>query len=104
MVRVAVSPPKVEPLKHFTIMTRSIKDYFQYVSASTMILSGIVLTFICFFTKGDVTKGVLWYMAQALTFAGSVFGISIYFHTKLGEIKSEVKEYIKKKSTHNEDN
>lgn len=79
------------------MMTKTMKEYFQYVSASAMILSGIVLTFICFFTNGDVTNGVLWYMAQALTFAGGVFGISIYFRTKLGEFKSEITEYINAK-------
>lgn len=78
-------------------MTKTTKDYFQYVSASAMIVSGIVLTFICFFANGDVTNGVLWYMAQVLTFAGSVFGVSVYFRTKLGEFKSEIKEYINTK-------
>lgn len=78
-------------------MKKNVKDYIQYVVASTMVLSGIVLTFICFFVTGDVTNGVLWYMAQALTFAGGVFGLSIYFSTKLGEFKSEVTEYINAK-------
>lgn len=77
-------------------MTKSIKDYFQYVSALMLIVSGIVLTFICFFANGDVSNGVRCYMAQALTFAGGVFGVSLYFHTKLVELKSEIKEYINK--------
>ncbi|WP_288318449.1 hypothetical protein [Xylanibacter caecicola] len=80
-------------------MTRTIKDYFQYVSASMLIVSGVVLTFICFFVNGDVSNGVLCYMAQALTFAGGVFGVSLYFHTKLVEFKSEIKEYIDKYNT-----
>ena len=79
------------------MMTKTVKDYFQYVSASAMILSGIVLTFICFFANGDVTNGVLLYMAQALTFAGGIFGVSLYFHTKLGEFKREITEYINTK-------
>lgn len=78
-------------------MKKTIKDFIQYVCASTMMLSGIVLTFICFFRNGDVTDGVLWYMAQALTFTGGVFGVSLYFHTKLGEFKSEITEYINMK-------
>lgn len=78
-------------------MTKTVKEYFQYVTASTMILSGIVLTFICFFTNGDVTSGVLWYVAQALTFAGGVFGVGLYFHTKFGELKNEITEYINTK-------
>lgn len=78
-------------------MTKTTKEYFQYISALAMMLSGIVLTFICFFTNGDVTNGVLWYMAQALTFAGGVFGVSLYFRTKFSEFKSEITEYINTK-------
>lgn len=59
-----------------------------------MIVSGIVLAFISFFTKDDVTEGVLLYLAQALTFAGGVFGLNIYFRTKLGVAETSVKEYI----------
>ena len=62
-----------------------------------MILSGVVLTFISFFVNGDVTEGVLWYMAQALTYAGGIFGVSIYFRTKLGSSIMEIKDIIDKK-------
>ena len=78
-------------------MTRSTKDYYQYICAVAMILSGIILSFISFFVKGDVTNGVLWYTAQALTFAGGIFGISLYFRTNLGEFKSDIKEFINTK-------
>lgn len=80
-------------------MNKSIKEHVQYATASAMVLSGIVLTFICFFVNGDITNGVLWYMAQALTFAGGVFGVSIYFSAKLGELKNEITEFINGKKT-----
>ncbi len=65
----------------------NIKDWMQYGSAIAMILSGITLAFLSFFQNdGDIGDGVLWYVAQALTYAGSVFGVSIYFRTKLGEM------------------
>ena len=51
------------------------------MTATVMKVSGVVLSFISFFTKGDVTDGVLWYMAQGLTFAGAIFGVSVYFKT-----------------------
>lgn len=75
-------------------MTTNSKEWIQYSTASLMVVSGVVLTFISFFMNGDVTEGVLWYMAQALTFAGGIFGVSIYFRTKLGETESRVKEYF----------
>lgn len=78
-------------------MTTNSKEWIQYLTASLMILSGVVLTFISFFVNGDVTEGVLWYMAQALTYAGGIFGVSIYFRTKLGSSIMEIKDIIDKK-------
>ena len=46
-------------------MTTNSKEWIQYYTAALMVVSGVVLSFISFFTKGDVTDGVLWYMAQA---------------------------------------
>ena len=78
-------------------MTTNSKEWIQYLTASLMIVSGVVLTFISFFVNGDVTDGVLWYMAQALTYAGGIFGVSIYFKTKLGSSVSEIKDIIDRK-------
>jgi hypothetical protein len=75
-------------------MTPNSKEWLQYGTAVLMVISGIVLTFLSFFIKDDVTDGVLWYMAQALTFAGAVFGVNIYFKTKLGESENRIKQYI----------
>lgn len=62
-----------------------------------MIVSGIVLSFISFFVNGDITEGVLWYMAQALTYAGGIFGVSIYFKTKLGQSVTQIEDLIDRK-------
>ncbi len=71
-----------------------IKDWIQYSSAIAMIVSGIVLAFLSFFwNNGDISDGVLWYVAQALTYAGGIFGVSIYFKTKLGDFESRLKEH-----------
>lgn len=75
-------------------MRANTKDWIQYASAIAMVLSGIVLAFLSFFLTADhnITDGVLWYVAQALTFAGAVFGISVYIKSKVGEVKSEIIE------------
>ena len=70
------------------------KDWIQYGSAIAMILSGIVLTFLSYFQYGDVAEGVLWYMAQALTYAGAIFGVSVYFRTKLGDFESRTRQEL----------
>ena len=60
-----------------------------------MIASGIVLAFMSFFRNdGDISEGVLWYVAQALTYAGGIFGVSIYFKTKLGDFESRTRQEI----------
>lgn len=72
------------------------KDWIQYGSAIAMILSGIILAFLSFFKNdGDIAQGVLWYVAQALTYAGSIFGVSVYFRTKLGDLRSDMRNEIK---------
>jgi hypothetical protein len=37
---------------------------------------------------------VLIYIAQALCYAGGIFGVSIYFKNKMGEFESNAKEKI----------
>lgn len=71
------------------------KDWIQYGTAIAMIVSGIVLAFLSFYkNNGDIAEGVLWYIAQALTYAGGIFGVSIYFKTKLGDFESRTKREI----------
>ena len=79
-------------------MTANSKEWIQYMTATLMVVSGVVLSFISFFTKGDVTDGVLWYMAQGLTFAGAIFGVSVYFKTKLGESENRIKQFFVEQS------
>ena len=71
------------------------RGWIQYGSAIAMILSGIVLAFFSFFwNNGTIAESVLWYMAQALTYAGGIFGVSIYFKTKLGDFESRTRKEI----------
>ena len=77
-------------------MKENTKEWIQYSTALLMILSGVVLAFLSFFLNGyDIADGVLWYIAQALTYAGAIFGVSVYFKTKLGEARQEFERMIK---------
>ncbi len=70
------------------------KDIIQYASAIAMIVSGITLAFLSFFKNdGDISEGVLWYVAQALTYAGGIFGVSIYFKTKLSDLEKRINHH-----------
>ena len=78
-------------------MTTHSKEAIQYGSAIAMVGSGIILAFLSFFLNGyNIADGVLWYIAQALTYAGAIFGVSVYFKTKLGEFESKAREEWRK--------
>lgn len=77
-------------------MKENTKEWIQYSTALLMIVSGVVLAFLSFFLNDyDIADGVLWYIAQALTYAGAIFGVGIYFKTKLGEAKNEIERFIR---------
>ena len=85
-------------------MKTNTKDWIQYGTAIAMVASGIILSFVCFFLNHySIDDSVLWYVAQALVYAGSVFGVSVYIHTKFGEVKNEVKKDIKNAMERKED-
>lgn len=70
-------------------MKSNTKEWIQYSSAILMILSGIFLAFLSFFFNNyNITNGILWYIAQALVYAGGIFGVSLYFRTKIGDFES----------------
>lgn len=76
-------------------MTPNVKENIQYGTAITMVGSGIVLSFLCFFlNKYNITEGVLWYMSQALVFCGAVFGFNLYMKSRLGEMESRLKDIV----------
>ena len=60
-----------------------------------MIASAIILAFLSFFMTSTIASGILWYISEALVYAGSVFGISIYFRTKLGDFESRTRARVK---------
>lgn len=61
------------------------KDNMASLSAMLLLVSGVVMSFCSFFAtpKGDLSDSVLWYFAQVLIYAGSVFGLKNYVDYKL---------------------
>lgn len=75
----------------------SIKDKIQYVIATILIASGIIIAFLSFFYNSyNIANGVLIYIAQSFVAGGSILGVSIYFRTKLGEFRSDTVNEIEK--------
>lgn len=79
-------------------MTRETRVNIQYFSAIGMLLSGVALSVAGFAVEpvGEISDSVLWYAAQTMIYAGSVFGVSIYvtdrFHAMNERFDREVKQ------------
>jgi len=76
-------------------MKSNTKEWIQYSTAIAMIVSGIALAFLSFFLNDyEISDSVLWYIAQALVYAGGIFGVSLYFKTKLGDFETRTRKEI----------
>ena len=61
------------------------KSYKGVVGALMMLMSGIALSVAGFVVDpvGEISGSVLWYVSQALIYAGSVFGVTVYIDRQL---------------------
>ena len=76
-------------------MSPNVSEGLQSRAAIGMLLSGVVLTFLSFFLNNYVVSdGVLWYVSQTLVYSGAIFGVNVYFKTKLGNFESRVKSEL----------
>lgn len=73
-----------------------IKDKIQYIIAIVLFISGIALAFLNFAFTFTVATGSLIYISEAFITGAGIFGVSIYFKSKLGEFKSDAAELIEK--------
>jgi len=64
------------------MIMKSWKDIVQYSTAVASLTSGIVLAFFQYFNSGDITNGILGYVAQTLVYAASIFGVAMYWNGK----------------------
>ena len=75
------------------LMTQDRKDAVQYASAIGMLIVGVGLSIAGFIVPplGQISDGVLYFFAQCLIYAGSIFGISIYVNGKIESFRKEFK-------------
>lgn len=66
------------------------KDITQYGTAVAAFISGVTLAFIQYFDMGDLSSGVLGYVAQVLVYAASIFGVTMYWNGKYKETMSAI--------------
>ena len=67
------------------MIMRGWKDVVQYSTAVVSLTSGIVLSFFQYFGSGDLSSGVLGYVAQTLVYAASIFGVAMYWNGKYNQ-------------------
>lgn len=74
------------------------KDVIMIVSACVMLASGIVMSFLSFFlSMYQIHDSVLWYFAQTIVYASSVFGIGSYVNYKIKGFENHVNDSTKQK-------
>jgi hypothetical protein len=69
-------------------MQKEKKENIQVYTAVGMLALGSALSIAGFIVPptGDISDSVLWFFAQCLMYAGSIFGISIYVNSKFNNI------------------
>lgn len=72
------------------------KEKIQYTTACLAFLSGQALTWLQYLQQGEISSGVLGFVAQTLVYSASIYGVSIYIQGKFGELKNYLleKEYV----------
>lgn len=84
----------------FYVMTKEQKSWIQYGSAVGMLVSGVGLTVAGFLVPpvGVISDSVLWYAAQTMIYAGSVFGVSVYVNERLSQFRRDLKKETDEKN------
>lgn len=75
-----------------------IKDKIAYTMSVVLMLSGIIMAFICFFMTEDhdITNGVLFYVSECFVTSGALLGIGIWVKGKLGEMNTYIHDRLDK--------
>lgn len=73
-------------------MKKETKDDIQVWSAIFMLISGVAMSVAGFIVPplGEISNSVLYFCAQCLIYAGSIFGVGIYVRSKFDEINKEI--------------
>lgn len=77
-------------------MTKETRTSYQVFSALFMLLAGVALSVagFCVPPVGEISDSVLWFFAQCLIYAGSIFGVSIYVQSKFKELRNEIESQV----------
>lgn len=71
-------------------MKQNTKDWIQYGSAIALIASAIVIACTSIWLTLDIGAGALTYVAEAVSAALAIFGITAYAVARIRETKEEI--------------
>ena len=73
-------------------MTKERRTDIQVYSAVGMLIAGVALSVAGFVAPpyGEISDSVLWFFAQCLIYAGSIFGVGIYIQGKFADLKNDL--------------
>lgn len=80
------------------------REKVQYTTACLAFLSGQALTWLQYLQQGEISSGVLGFVAQTLVYSASIYGVSIYIQGKFGELKTYLKENLNGRNNDSVDN
>lgn len=74
-------------------MKKETKEDVQVCTAVGMLIAGVALSIAGFIVEptGQIHDSVLYFFAQCLIYAGSIFGIGIYVTTKFNHLVDKLK-------------
>lgn len=74
-------------------MKKETKEDVQVGTAVGMLVAGVSLSVAGFIVEpsGQIHDSVLWFFAQCLMYAGSIFGIGVYVTTKFNHLTDKLK-------------
>ena len=80
-------------------MTREHRVTIQCFSAIGMLICGVALSVAGFVVSplGEISDSVLWFTAQTMIYAGSIFGVNVYVNDKFRSITDKLNQQNGKK-------
>lgn len=77
-------------------MKKETKEAMQIYSAIGMLLAGVALSVAGFIVPpvGEIHDSVLWFFAQCLIYAGSIFGVGIYVNSKFDHLAEKFRNSL----------
>lgn len=76
-------------------MKKETKEAIQIYTAVGMLVAGVGLSIAGFIVApmGQIHDSVLWFFAQCLIYAGSIFGIGIYVNGKFNYLVDKLNQF-----------